>query len=581
MTLDDLRGDFRLVLYLIWRHLKLPDPTPIQLDIAKYLQHGPKRRMVMGFRGVGKSWITAAFVIWYLLQNPSANIVVVSANEDRAAKFTTFVLQLIKEVPEFQHLYPRHDQRRSSTGFVVGPASASQTQSVTAIGIFGNFTGDRADLLIADDVEVPKNSETATLRAKLTDRTREFSALIKPETGHIVYLGTPQSMESIYVGLPDRGFDVRIWPILFPDEAQRLRYAGRLAPFIDAKLRKDPTLVGSSTEPGRFTIEDIEARRLDYKEKGFVLQFMLDPTLSSVDEYPLRLRDLLVHPLDLKRTVASYIHAPVSKNEAKDLPMVGFHSDMIYEAVVLPEPEWVPYDRIIMSIDPSGRGRDETGYAILASMGGYLFLLDAGGVPSHSDKDCHKLLDAAQKYKVSAIYVEPNYGGGTFASLLTAHMKTHGYLCSIMDSEWARGNKEQRILETLVPVVQSHRLVVDRDLFNRDFRSVSHLPEDEAFGYRLFYQMTHLTGRKGDIPHDDRVESVAIAVAEMSRLLGDRAEDAAARRERVRLDTEMDNYIRTAQEGPKWREKEKARLTALNGPGRVSLRQTTWDSHGP
>jgi hypothetical protein len=581
LTLDDLRGDFRLVLYLIWRHLKLPDPTPIQLDIAKYLQHGPKRRMVMAFRGVGKSWITAAYIIWYLLKNPAANVVVVSANEDRAAKFTQFVLQLIEQIPELRAMRPRHDQRRSSTGFDVGLAPPSQTQSVTAIGIFGNFTGDRADLLVADDVEVPKNSETATLRTKLADRTREFSALVKPETGDIVYLGTPQSMESIYVGLPDRGFQVRVWPILFPDEAQRLRYAGRLAPFIDAKLRKDPSLVGSSTEPGRFTAEDIEARRLDYKEKGFVLQFMLDPSLSSVDDYPLRLRDLLVHPLDLVKTVNSYIHAPVSKNEATDLPMVGFHSDMIYNAVVLPDPEWVPYDRIIMAIDPSGKGRDETGYAVLASMGGYLFLLDAGGVPGHGEADCFKLLDAAQKYKVSAIYVEPNYGGGTFASLLTAHMKTHGYLCSIMDSEWARGNKEERILATLVPVVQSHRLVVDRDLFQRDYRSVNHLPEDEAFGYRLFYQMTHLTGRKGDIPHDDRVESVAIAVAEMARLLGDRAEDATQRRERVRLDRELEDYLRTAQEGPKWREKEKARQTALNGPGRGQVNVMSWDSLGP
>ena len=56
--------DFRVFLTLVWRHLNLPDPTPIQLDIALYLQHGPRRKIIEAFRGVGKSWITAAYVVW-------------------------------------------------------------------------------------------------------------------------------------------------------------------------------------------------------------------------------------------------------------------------------------------------------------------------------------------------------------------------------------------------------------------------------------------------------------------------------------------------------------------------------------
>ena len=30
--------DFRYFLVLVWRHLQLPDPTPVQLDIAHYMQ---------------------------------------------------------------------------------------------------------------------------------------------------------------------------------------------------------------------------------------------------------------------------------------------------------------------------------------------------------------------------------------------------------------------------------------------------------------------------------------------------------------------------------------------------------------
>jgi len=52
---DEQLRDFRNFLYLVWSHLNLPDPTPIQYDIAEYIQHGPKRRVVQAFRGVGSS----------------------------------------------------------------------------------------------------------------------------------------------------------------------------------------------------------------------------------------------------------------------------------------------------------------------------------------------------------------------------------------------------------------------------------------------------------------------------------------------------------------------------------------------
>ena len=37
--------DFRNFLYLVWKHLALPRPTPIQYDIANYLQSKDKRRL--------------------------------------------------------------------------------------------------------------------------------------------------------------------------------------------------------------------------------------------------------------------------------------------------------------------------------------------------------------------------------------------------------------------------------------------------------------------------------------------------------------------------------------------------------
>ena len=57
-----LQEDFKLFLQALWEQLDLPSPTRAQYAIADYLQNGPKRLQIQAFRGVGKSWITGAFV---------------------------------------------------------------------------------------------------------------------------------------------------------------------------------------------------------------------------------------------------------------------------------------------------------------------------------------------------------------------------------------------------------------------------------------------------------------------------------------------------------------------------------------
>ena len=96
--------DFRNFLYLVWKHLALPRPTPIQYDIANYLQSKDKRLIINAFRGVGKSWITSAYVCHQLLLNPQLNILVVSASKNRADDFSTFTLRLINEIDVLAHL---------------------------------------------------------------------------------------------------------------------------------------------------------------------------------------------------------------------------------------------------------------------------------------------------------------------------------------------------------------------------------------------------------------------------------------------------------------------------------------------
>lgn len=515
---DPIRADFRNFLALVWRHLRLPDPTPLQYDMAYYLQHGPDRRCIQAFRGAAKSFETAAYALWELLRNPHINIVVVSASKTRSDDFTSFMLRLIDEMPTLAHLKPREGQRRSMVGFDVGPAKASQTQSVVSVGVNGQMTGKRADILIADDVEVANNSETQLMREKLAEKIKEFDALIKPG-GKIIYLGTPQTEDSIYTLLPARGYDVRIWPILYPEEKQLAAYEGKLAPMLAERLKDDPNLTGTSTEPTRFTMLDIESRRLSYGPAGFALQFMLDPRLTDVDRYPLKLSDLMFHPLDHEMGPEKLIWSGSPENAIIDAPCVGMRGDRQHNAILLPDTRFTKYQGVVMAIDPAGRGDDETAYAVVAQLHGMLFVFDIGGLKGYGQDTLDELAGIAKMFKVNKVICEPNFGDGMFTTLLKQTM-LRIYPCSVEDSERSKGQKEKRIIDSLWPVVSTHKVVMNRSLLQKDFDSTHGQGVENAMIRRFFYQFTRLTPEKGALKHDDRIEALGLAIWYWTRSMG-------------------------------------------------------------
>jgi hypothetical protein len=52
--------------------------------------------------------------------------------------------------------------------------------------------------------------------------------------------------------------------------------------------------------------------------------------------------------------------------------------------------------------------------------------------------------------------------------------------------------KERRIIDTLEPVMNQHRLVVDRKLILADFESTKEMPTESGIKYQLFYQLTRI-----------------------------------------------------------------------------------------
>ncbi len=500
--------DFRYFLILTWRHLNLPDPTPVQLEIAEYLQHGPRRKIIQAFRGVGKSWITSAYVVWKLRMNPQLKFLVVSASKDRADNFSTFTMRLITEMDILAPLRPDGNQRNSKISFDVRPARADHAPSVKSVGVLGQMAGSRADEVVADDVEVPNNSFTQPMRDKLSEAVKEFDAILKPK-GKICFLGTPQTEQSLYLTLEERGYETCIWPARYPN--LKNNYGDRLAPKVAQRLLDEVVKPKDPVDPERFNSVDLMEREASYGRSGFSLQFMLDTSLSDQDRYPLKLSDLIISSINPEHAPEKIIWSNSPEYSLPDLPCVGFNGDRYYR----PAQEfgdWIEYTGSVMSIDPSGKGKDATGYAIVKMLNGNLFVSDAGGlIGGYDESVLTKLSRLARDHKVNTIIVEENFGGGMFAELLKPVLSKF-HPCQV---ENVRNNKtkEFRIIDTLEPVMNSHRLIIDRKVVEKDYRSNTNEAPERKLKLQLFYQMSRITRHKGSLVHDDILDALSGAVS--------------------------------------------------------------------
>jgi hypothetical protein len=493
----------------LWHYLRLPSPTPIQYQVADYLQTGPSRRIIMAYRGCGKSFLTAGYVLWRLRRDPDCKVLVISAAQDRADAFSVFCHDLLRNWFMVKDLFPSDTQRFSKVAFDVYGAKPDQSPSVRSSGIFGQITGSRADLIVADDVETPQSCETQLIRDKLRESIKEFDSVIKPG-GEIVFLGTPHTQDSVYAKLETSGYTVRIWPALYPT-GKKLRdyYGNRLAPKVQADLEADKSLSGHPVDPLRFDWDELEARQLSIGRSTFNLQFLLDISLSDEEKFPLKLRDLCVFRLNREQGPNKVVWM-ANGDKALDLPSVGLHGDLFFKPAQIGD-EFLEYTGVVLSIDPSGRGSDELGYAVVAYLNGNLFLLASGGLRGgYSEVNLKKLTLIAKEYKVKQILVESNLGLGMFSELLKRYLGTI-YPCSIEEVRHTK-QKEVRIIDTLEPVMNQHRLCVDTDVILQDLATTESYPSETRSQYQLFFQLTRITKEKNSIRHDDRLDALAMAV---------------------------------------------------------------------
>ena len=473
-----------------------------------------KRFILQAFRGIGKSFITCAYVVWVLWKNPQLKILIVSASKERADANSIFIKNIIDLLPFLHDMKPKAGQRDSVISFDVGGAVPDHSPSVKSVGITGQLTGSRADIIIADDVEIPNNSATSTARERLEQLVTEFAALLKPlDTSRTIYLGTPQTEMTLYKTLEDsKGYSTIIYPAQYPrNNAEDIMYGNRLAPLLRAEYEADKeALRGTPTDPIRFDSDDLRERELEYGKAGYTLQFMLNPNLSDAEKYPLKIRDAIVCSLDMDKAPLSYQWLPNRQNQNDDLPNVALKGDTIhsYHSCSANVSE---YTNKILVIDPSGRGKDETGYAVLYYLNGYIYLMEVGGFRGgYEDSTLEKLAKKAKYWKVNTVVHESNFGDGMFGKIFTPILLKH-HQCAIEEIR-AKGMKEQRICDNLEPIFGAHKIVIRAEAVREDYQTARDTDGKHDVRYSAFYQMSRMSRERGAVAHDDRLDAFALGV---------------------------------------------------------------------
>lgn len=495
--------------------------TDLQRDIAGYLQYGPMYLMVQAQRGQAKSTITAAFAIWCLIHDPKHRVLIISAGGTQANEISTLICRIILTMEELECLKPdpNNGDRTSVEAFDVHYTlkGIDKSPSIACSGVTGNLQGKRADLLIADDVESGKNSRTATMREQIRDIMRDFASICS--TGRIVYLGTPQTMESVYNTLPAEGFEIRIWPGRYPTAEQMKNYGNHLAPYLAKILLRNPGVAigggvigdqGMPTDPQLFDEAALQKKELAQGPSYFQLQHMLNTRLSDAMRYPLKASNLVV-----MRSAGDMYPMEVTRGmDASSLK--NFKVGSLAFAMSAPHSVSKEVSKLqgkVMYVDPAGGGKnaDETGWCVTGFLNGNVYLLGVGGVPGGYSKEVlEKLADIAAYYKPNTVQIEKNMGYGAFREVWIPVLYLK-HKCAVED-DMVHGQKELRIINTLEPVLARGALIVDEACVEMDENDLAPYAAAHRMTYSLFHQLTKITRERGSLKHDDRLDALEGAV---------------------------------------------------------------------
>ena len=543
--LQRLAEDFPFFLEELWREIGLKRIPRHHIEIAHYLQYGPSRRGILAWRGAAKTWVTIAYCCWRLFTNAKHERITYVSKSERAAKESLHLARKWIGAARFlQHLVPdrKAGQRDSALMFDVMGADADRTPSFCAYGITGQITGSRSTCIVADDVETSENTLTLDMRHRLRDQVAEFENILIPG-GDVVYLGTPHHEETLYQHLIAGGYKCLAWPVSHPGDEGCGCPLGPM--FEDMGL-------GDLTWPDRFGLDELAAREASEGRSKYRMQYLLQWKLGSDLLTPLKLSDFICFAMDRDKAPNSIAWGTTNSagqsTRIESVPSLGFGTDGLLAPIMF-DKEWSPYTGTRMWVDPSGKGEDETGFAVVSHMNGYLWVKEVGGLPGgYSPDTLEEIAAKARSQRVTDIYIEDNFGQGMMCQLLEPYLQRlfveagddsqmpEGWSCGVQTVR-VSGQKEIRIIENLEPILNQHRLIIHPEA-----------AKDEI----LQHQITRITRQRGCLDHDDRVEALAMAVWCWRQDMAQDPQRAAERRQQANIEAALRELYRDSMPAPNW-----------------------------
>jgi hypothetical protein len=494
--------------------------TDIQRDIAGFIAYGPQHLMVMAQRGQAKTTIVAAYAVWALIHNPHYRILVISAGGAQANDIAVLIIRIIMNMSQLECMRPDKlaGDRTSTENFDLHHSikGVDKSASIACMGIGANLQGRRADILIPDDVESSKNSTTPTERAKLSHLVKDFPSIANAAWARILWMGTPQSMESIYNGLAAKGCTIRIWPGRYPTPAQREHYGDKLAPLLTQRLARDPSLgsgggqlgdQGQATDPILRGEEALQHVELIQDTAYFQLQHMLNTAMSDAMRHPLKTERLVMAAYGAQMPL-EFVRGPDSSYLTDKI--VGDFSFRVSTALHWSK-ECAPMQSVWAYVDPAagGANADETAYAVAGFLNGNIYLLEVGGLPGGYDEfKLTELANRLAKYKLTGICIEKNMGHGAFRAVFEPYARK--VLPGVpLSDDLVTGQKEMRIINILAPIIGRGSLAVCDQVFEQDAADIAKYSPNVRLTYSFFYQLAHLSAARNALVHDDRLDAVA------------------------------------------------------------------------
>jgi len=509
----ELLSDFPKCVNYVFKEISLGEITTAQKYLAQDLQRAYEKEeylIIEQFRGLGKSLITSIFVLWILAKNRDLKVLVVSGTDTKAKNFVRFCFMVMSRTYLFKFLAPdrRGGARTSTQSFDVRGAKPAQDPSLRSLGITGTITSARANIIIADDIETKKNARTANQRQNLLEITTEFEALLTAGAKQFIcYLGTRHHMDSIYHRIrEERKYKHIITPVLFPRNKQEVEaYRGLLSPHIYQRLEQDPSLYGKPTDE-RFPLEEIEKKRLGMGKTAFEMQFMLRVPTDK-ERFPLSMDDILITNFKLGYGLVNIVignkrGSSISIKGMRPEDNYNYYRDVGFGATS---------EYTILSIDPSGRGKDLFAYSIVSTVGGRFFIHKVDGLEGgYSDENLTQIIRDCKKFRVREVVIEDNFGDGIVGALLTKIMDLIGYRVRVIGIKNTK-NKIERIITTLEPLFNQHRII----FHERVIKDSNRIYDEIGAEHSLIYQLSYIENG-GELEHDDCLDSLEIGVNYLS-----------------------------------------------------------------